>query len=68
MYLRIDAGFNIFACFNQYFSLMIRAEGRQFYPAFLATLANAINIGLDAIFIMVLKMGVFGSVIALVMG
>ena len=68
MYLRIDAGFNIFACFNQYFSLMIRAEGRQFYPAFLATLANAVNIGLDAIFIMVLKMGVFGSVTALVIG
>lgn len=68
VYLRVDAGFNIFACFNQYFSLMIRAEGRQFYPAFLATLANALNIVLDAIFIDVVKMGVFGSVTALVTG
>ncbi|MBO6104241.1 hypothetical protein J6W32_01135 [bacterium] len=47
---------------------MIRAEGRQFYPAFLATLANALNIVLDAIFIDVVKMGVFGSVTALVTG
>ncbi len=67
-YLRVDAGFNIFACFNQYFSLMIRAEGRQLFPALLATTANLINICLDVIFIFVLKMGIFGSVTALVVG
>ncbi|WP_029512626.1 MATE family efflux transporter [Mycoplasmopsis iners] len=50
------------------FSYFIRAEGFNFYVMFIGILANFINIGLDALLIIVFKMGVLGGVVATIIG
>lgn len=50
------------------FSFFIRAEGFNTYTMFIGILANIINISLDALFIIVFKMGVLGGMLATIIG
>ncbi|MEA4115360.1 MATE family efflux transporter [Mycoplasma sp. 744] len=50
------------------FSYFIRAEGFNTYVMWIGIGANLINIALDAVFIIVFKMGVLGGVLATIIG
>ncbi|QVK04951.1 MATE family efflux transporter [Mycoplasma mycoides] len=67
-YVYIYASATILNSLTLYLSYFIRSEGYNTYVMFCAIVANLINIGLDALFIIVFKMGVLGGVVATVIG
>ncbi|MBZ4204274.1 hypothetical protein [Mycoplasma tauri] len=67
-YIYIYAAGTIIQGLTLYMSYFIRSEGYNTYVMACGITANAINIGLDAIFIIVLRLGVLGGVIATVIG
>ncbi|QVK01706.1 hypothetical protein I7636_03085 [Mycoplasma mycoides subsp. capri] len=67
-YVYIYASATILNSLTLYLSYFICSEGYNTYVMFCAIVANLINIGLDALFIIVFKMGVLGGVVATVIG
>ncbi|WFQ93374.1 membrane protein [Mycoplasma feriruminatoris] len=67
-YVYIYASATILSSLTLYLWYFIRSEGYNTYVMFCAIVANLINIGLDALFIIVYKMGVLGGVVATVIG
>nr|WP_318024032.1 MATE family efflux transporter [Mycoplasmopsis primatum] len=67
-YIYIYAGGTILQGLTLYLSYFIRSEGYNTYVMICGIAANVINIALDAVFIIPLKMGVLGGVIATIIG
>lgn len=67
-YTYIYAGGTFIMALYTLLSFLIRAEGKNNYVMFFAIIANVANIALDALFIIVFKMGVLGGAVATIIG
>ncbi|WP_051616989.1 MATE family efflux transporter [Mycoplasmopsis columboralis] len=67
-YIYIYAAGTILQGLVAIFSYFIRAEGFNAYTMIISITSNLINIALDALFIIVFKMGLLGGVVATIIG
>lgn len=67
-YIYIYASGTILQGLSMLFAYFIRAEGYNSFVMWIGIVANVINISLDALFIIVFKMGVLGGIWATIVG
>ncbi|UUD36756.1 MATE efflux family protein [Mycoplasmopsis californica] len=67
-YILVYGGGTFIMALHVLLSFLIRAEGKNNYVLIIAIISNLCNIGLDALFIIVFKLGVLGGALATLIG